>query len=73
MSHFMCTYSLNIVHGMVEIFFLNIVVSLFWHQLVKYLKMSKMKSFESANRVGPDEVAHNEPPHVDLPCLPCIL
>ena len=25
---------------------------------------------EFANSIFPDEVAHNEPPHVDLHCLP---
>ena len=25
---------------------------------------------EFANSVGPDEVAHNEPPHLNLLCLP---
>ena len=28
-----------------------------------------MKIVEFANRVIPDEVAHNEPPHLDLHCL----
>ena len=32
-----------------------------------------MKTDESANRVDPDEVAHNEPPHLDLHCLPSLL
>ena len=26
---------------------------------------------EFANSVNLDEVAHNEPPHLDLRCLPC--
>ena len=26
-----------------------------------------------ANSVDPDEVAHNEPPHLDLHCLPSSL
>ena len=25
---------------------------------------------ESASSIDPDEVAHNEPPHLDLLCLP---
>ena len=29
-----------------------------------------MKIVEFANSVDPDEVAHNEPPHLDLHCLP---
>ena len=32
-----------------------------------------MKIVESANRADPDEVAHYEPPHRDLHCLPSIL
>ena len=28
-----------------------------------------MKKAELANRVDPDEVAHYEPPHLDLHCL----
>ena len=28
-----------------------------------------MKTAEFSNRVDPDEVAHNEPPHLDLHCL----
>ena len=29
-----------------------------------------MKIVELGNSVDPDEVAHNEPPHLDLHCLP---
>ena len=32
-----------------------------------------MKTAEVANNVDLDEVAHNEPPHVDLHCLPSSL
>ena len=32
-----------------------------------------MKIAEFANSVDLDEVAHNEPPHLDLHCLPCCL
>ena len=32
-----------------------------------------MKIDEFANSVDPDEVAHNEPPHLDLHCLPSSL
>ena len=35
-----------------------------------------MKIVEFANSVDPDEVAHHEPPHLDLCCLPtsiCII
>ena len=28
---------------------------------------------EFANRIDPDEVAHYEPPHLDLHCLPSSL
>ena len=28
------------------------------------------KTAEFANSVDPDQVAHNEPPHLDLHCLP---
>ena len=33
------------------------------------LSVSKMKVTEFATTVDPDEVAHNEPPHLDLHCL----
>ena len=33
------------------------------------LKVPKTKLVEFANSVEPDEVAHNEPPHLDLHCL----
>ena len=35
------------------------------------LKLPVTKTAEFANSVDLDEVAHNEPPHVDLHCLPC--
>ena len=31
---------------------------------------SEMKIAEFANSIDLDEVAHNEPPHLDLHCLP---
>ena len=31
---------------------------------------AKTKTVEFANNVDPDEMAHNEPPHLDLHCLP---
>ena len=34
--------------------------------------MAKLKIVEFANRVDPDEVAHDEPPHLDLHCLPSL-
>ena len=34
------------------------------------LKPTKMKIVEFAYSVDPDEVAHNEPPRLDLHCLP---
>ena len=34
------------------------------------LKVPKVKIVEFANSVDPDEVAHNEPPHLDLHYLP---
>ena len=34
------------------------------------LKVLKTKITEFANRVDLDEVAHDEPPHLDLHCLP---
>ena len=37
------------------------------------LKVLKMKIAGFANRVDPDEVAHHEPPHQDLRCMPSIL
>ena len=32
-----------------------------------------METVEFTNRVDPDEAAHNEPPHLDLHCLPSSL
>ena len=32
--------------------------------------MPKLKLVEIGNSVDSDEVAHNEPPHLDLHCLP---
>ena len=36
----------------------------------QHFKRKKMKIYAFANTVDPDEVAHNEPPHLDLHCLP---
>ena len=44
--------------------------SLVW-QLTLQLPEAKIAEF--ANSVDPDEVAHNEPPHLDLHCLPSSL
>ena len=43
----------------------------FDHSECNRVKVSKMDRF--ANSVDPDEVAHNELPHLDLNCLPCSL
>ena len=32
-----------------------------------------MKTAEFANSIDPDEVAHDEPPHLNLRCLPTSL
>ena len=37
------------------------------------LKVPETKIAELANSVDLDEVAHNEPPHLDLNCLPSSL
>ena len=37
------------------------------------LKVIKMKIVKFANRVYSGEMAHNEPPHLDLHCLLCYL
>ena len=37
------------------------------------LKFLKMKMVEFANSVDQDEVAQNEPPHLDLPCSTSVL
>ena len=38
------------------------------------LKVPKVqKKVEFANRIYPDEAAHNELPHLDIHCLPSIL
>ena len=34
------------------------------------LQVLEMKIADFANSVDPDEVAHHEPPHLDLHCLP---
>ena len=36
-------------------------------------KAAKMKVAELANSIDPDEVAQNEPPHLNLCCLPSSL
>ena len=36
-------------------------------------KVPELKTVESASNVDPDEVAHYEPPHLDLHCLPSSL
>ena len=36
--------------------------------LTLYVPQTKIAEF--ANRVDLDEVAHNEPPHLDIHCLP---
>ena len=36
-------------------------------------KVPEMKTGEFANSIGLDEVAHNEPPILDLHCLPSSL
>ena len=36
-------------------------------------KALEMKIDKFANNVDPDKVAHNEPPHLDLHCLPSSL
>ena len=37
------------------------------------LNVPKIKIVEFANSVDSDEVAQNEPPHMDLHCLPSVL
>ena len=45
--------------------------SVFYYQMLTLtLKTPKMKRMKFANSADPDEVAHNEPPHLDLHCLP---
>ena len=34
------------------------------------LELPEMKIAEFANNINLDEMAHNEPPHLDLHCLP---
>ena len=44
-----------------------------WDTLSIYFTLKALKGklyMESANKIDPDEMAHNEPPHLDLPCLP---
>ena len=36
---------------------------------VLILKVPRTKIVDFSNNVDPDEVAHNEPPHLDLHCL----
>ena len=35
--------------------------------------MPEIKIVEFADSMDSDEAAHNEPPHLDLPCLPITL
>ena len=37
--------------------------------MILTIKKDEMKIVELANSVDPNEVAHNEPPHLDLHCL----
>ena len=37
------------------------------------MSSAEMKIVEFANSIDPDEVAHGEPPHMDLLCLPFCL
>ena len=41
-----------------------------YHCFVRFtlLKTPKTKTVKFENRVDPDEVAHHEPPHLDLHC-----
>ena len=41
--------------------------------LLLQIKVPEMKIAEFANSRDPDEVAHNEPPHLELRCLPSSL
>ena len=41
--------------------------------LLLTLKVPETKIAEFANSIDLDEVAHNEPPHLDLRCLPSSL
>ena len=47
---------------------------IFYHCLPIYFDVYYFQYMEfkdkPTNRVDPDEVAHNEPPHLDLRCLP---
>ena len=44
-----------------------------YHWCILTLKALETKKDKFANNVDPDEVAHNEPPHQDLHCLPSSL
>ena len=46
------------------------IVSYFQTQCLFHILSARDKVVESANSVDPDEVAHDEPPHQDLHCLP---
>ena len=41
--------------------------------LIFWNTVPKVKTTVFANSVDPDEVAHNEPPHLDLHCFPSSL
>ena len=45
----------------------------FGRWLIKTLYVPETKMAESANSGDLDEVAHDEPPHLDLHCLPSSL
>ena len=40
-----------------------------WADSVDHIRLL----FELANNVDPDEVAHDEPPHLDLHCVPSLV
>ena len=51
----------------------NPLVSTIFESGKTTLSIPEMKTAESANSLDLDEVAHNEPPHLDLQCLPSSL
>ena len=43
------------------------------HEKLLTFSVPETKRVEFANSIDPDEVTHNEPPHLDLNCLPSSL
>ena len=63
----------EIIHSLKLVGYLFVQAVKPWYNCYLTLKVPGTKIAEFANSVDLDEVAHNEPPHLDLHCLPSSL